>query len=77
MDTNYQTISQMLVISQNQIEIEHCMTVTFYTALHVLDFVHKNSITDLNGPVLLRTHRILPKSLLDTFLRALVVKAAF
>lgn len=36
------------------------MTVTFYIALHVLDFVHKNSITDLNGPVLLRTHRILP-----------------
>lgn len=77
MDTKYQTISQILVILHNQIEIEHGMTVTVHKALRVLNFLHKNSVTDVNGPVLLKTHRILPKSWLDTFLRALLLKAAF
>lgn len=53
------------------------MTVTFYRALCVLNFVHKNKVTDVNGPVLLRTYRILPKSSWDAILRALLLEAAF
>lgn len=53
------------------------MNLTFYRAVHVLNFIHKNSITDVNGTVQLSTHRSLPKSLSDTFLRALLLNADF
>lgn len=75
MDNNHQTISQMLSISQNQIEKEHCMNLAFYGAVHVLNFIHKNSITDVNGTVQLSRHTSLCKSLSDAFLRALLLNA--
>lgn len=51
------------------------MTLTFYRAVHVLDVVHRNSVTDVNGTVHWSTHTSLPKYLSDTFLRALLLNA--
>lgn len=51
------------------------MNLTFYGAVHVLDFVHKNGITDVNGTVYRSTHTSLSKSLSDTFLGVLLLNA--
>lgn len=53
------------------------MHLTFYRAVHVLNFIHKNSITDVNGTVQLSTHTSLPKSLLDTVFRVSLLNADF